>query len=150
MGENLTGWLPKWGGCNCINSASICTPLRHCISSGFLLFVPSKMESVCRRRLDNVHLKTTAIVQHESLSRINVAVWLVFVRPSLPSVNNLRLNSATVHYVTNQVLCLSLVFLCVSVICKSNQLVLTNSVLMNRLIACAIVFSFLVTFALII
>lgn len=108
------------------------------------------MESVCRRRLDNVHLKTTAIVQHESLSRINVAVWLVFVRPSLPSVNNLRLNSATVHYVTNQVLCLSLVFLCVSVICKSNQLVLTNSVLMNRLIACAIVFSFLVTFALII
>lgn len=29
-------------------------------------------------------LKTTAIVQ-----RIDVAVWLVFVRPSLPSVNNL-------------------------------------------------------------
>lgn len=94
--------------------------------------------------------KPTAIVQHESLSHINVAVWLVFVRPSLPSVNNLRLHSAAVHYVTNQVLCLSLVFLCwcviclyVSVICKSSQLVLTHSVLMNRLSASTLVFRFL-------
>lgn len=101
------------------------------------------------RALSLMHILWESLWLKASLSRINVAVWLVFVRPSLPSVNNVQLHSAAC--ITSQIkscacllcFCVFSVSVCLSVICKSNQLVLTDSVLMNFLIVCAIVFRFL-------